>query len=46
LGNDITDKVTELNYTDTKSMYGTTIAQFDVQKMENTTAIDEYDFVE
>ena len=32
-GEDITDTVTELNYTDTKTMYGATIAKFDVRKI-------------
>lgn len=38
-GQDITSSVTELNYTDTKSMYGATIAKFDVQKLDN---LDSY----
>lgn len=32
-GEDITDTVTELNYSDTKTMYGATIAKFDVRKI-------------
>ena len=33
-GNDITNSVTELNYTDTKAMYGATIAKFCVKEMK------------
>lgn len=32
-GEDITDTVTELNYTDTKTMFGATIAKFDVKRI-------------
>ncbi|WP_181792830.1 hypothetical protein [Segatella buccae] len=34
-GRDITDTVTSLNYTDTKSMHGATIAKFCVKKLDN-----------
>lgn len=33
-GNDITNSVTSLNYTDTKTMYGATIAKFCVKEMK------------
>lgn len=33
-GEDITDTVTELNYSDTKTMYGATIAKFDVRRID------------
>lgn len=34
-GRDITDTITSLNYTDTKSMHGATIAKFCVKKLDN-----------
>ena len=36
---DVTDSVTTLNYTDTKSMHGATIAKFFVQKLNKTYGI-------
>lgn len=35
-GRDITNSVQQLNYTDTKSMFGATIAKFGVNKLDNT----------
>ena len=42
LHTDITNTVTELNYTDTKTMFGSTLAKFDVRQLDNT---DDY-FIE
>ena len=35
-GTEITDNVKALNYTDTKSMYGATVAKFYVKKLDNS----------
>ena len=38
-GHEITDSVTSLNYTDTKTMYGATIARFDVKKLDKLSDV-------
>nr|DAJ20174.1 MAG TPA: hypothetical protein [Siphoviridae sp. ctTYz13] len=47
-GNDITDKIKTLNYSDTKNMHGATIAKFCVKKLDKGSdihkKIDEYVF--